>query len=302
MYCNCFSTTDLSYTIVSFSGGQNKARLQLWKAILFSSATLFILLILHLHIHYELRKIPLPKPPSKASAISAARRKPWPLCFPNEDVGKARIIPAASSGDHRVTEPQNKPSMMQPFLAVNKRKEAIMMNLASFEKIVQNSSVRKYLSYSLQRESCRVAAVEAMWSQHLTQLTELPVSPPISTGPLLLLLWQAGEKKQNQNKTTKHKKKHVLFGELRVAMFVATLAFRNKGVIYWNGEISDFPNTSCGGTGPLLPPYNVPHHFWSSRSCTNATTSGSAHYATNNPHKPLNIYILFKCRISWWSG
>lgn len=111
-----------------------------------------------------------------------------------------------------------------------------------------------------------------------------------------------GKKNKTKTKQQNTKKKHVLFGELRVAMFVATPAFRNKGVIYWNGEISDFPNTSCGGTGPLLPPYNVPHHFWSSRSCTNATTSGSAHYATNNPHKPLNIYILFKCRISWWSG
>ena len=102
------------------------------------------------------------------------------------------------------------------------------------------------------------------------------------------------EKYQN-NKT---QKTQVSFRELRVAMFVATPAFCNKGAIYRNGEISDFHNTSCSGTGPLFPPHNVPQHFCSS-SCTNATTSGSADHATNNPHKPLDIYILFKCRISW---
>lgn len=67
--------TGLSFTIASFSGGQNKARLWLWKAILFSSTTLFILLILHLHIHYELGKIQVPKRPSKAAAISLLLRE-----------------------------------------------------------------------------------------------------------------------------------------------------------------------------------------------------------------------------------
>lgn len=33
-----------------------------------------------------------------------------------------------------------------------------------------------------------------------------------------------------------------------VAMFVATPVFRNEGAVYWNGEISDFHNTSCSGT------------------------------------------------------
>lgn len=80
-------------------------------------------------------------------------------------------------------------------------------------------------------------------------------------------------------------------------MFVATPAFRNKGAIHRNGEISDFHNASCSGTGPLLPTTAL-----LSASCTNATTSGSADHATNDPHKPLNIYISFKCRISWPSG
>lgn len=86
MYCNCFSTTGLSFTIVSFSGGQNTAWLRLWKAILFSSTTLFILLILHLHIHDELCNIPVPKPSSKAAVISVWI-KPWPPCCPTKLLG-----------------------------------------------------------------------------------------------------------------------------------------------------------------------------------------------------------------------
>lgn len=70
------------------------------------------------------------------------------------------------------------------------------MNLACFEQTVQNGLARKYPSYSLRRECCRVAAMQATWSRHLTQLTELPFSAAITTES-----W--GEAERDDQKTKK---------------------------------------------------------------------------------------------------
>lgn len=154
---NCFSTMGLSFTTVSFLGGQREAQLRL-RAILFSRATLFILFISHLHIHYQLRKTPPPKPPLKPTAISlllgesldpsASLMKTW---------GKQNHS-SSSTGD---IQPQNKAGTMWPFLAYDREAAATMVKPACSEQTVPSSSARKYLSCSLQPQCHHVAAVQA---------------------------------------------------------------------------------------------------------------------------------------------
>lgn len=241
MYCNCFSTTGLSFTIVSFSGGQNKARLQLWKAILFSSATLFILLILHLHIHYELRKIPVPKPPSKAAAIS--QRKPWPLCFPNEDVRKAWITPAVGSGagnqwSHRTPERAQCDAAVSCCQQVKKsyHDEPGLFRANHSQQFSEKISVLLIAARVL---LCCSRSGYVKPASHAIDWTPF-FSTHLDRTSAVITTESWGGTKQQKNK--------FVLENCGVAMFVATAVFRNEGAIYWNGEISDFHNTSCSGT------------------------------------------------------
>lgn len=79
------------------------------------------------------------------------------------------------------------------------------MNLACFEQTVQNSLARKYLSYSLWCECCRVAAIQATWSRHLTVDWTPLFSTHLEKTSAVITTESWGEKKQKQQNTKKPK-------------------------------------------------------------------------------------------------